>query len=109
MHVAHSVQRLMDEVRFVRVVDQLARHVRLAERYVESELRCASAGDLLEYRPGTLFYAQRRGQALIHRRGPGFERRPTKEGAIFLPYHKITQPPKISGYSPHTPPTTTKF
>src|SRR3546814_8743074 len=46
LHGAQSVQRLMEEVRFVRVVDQLARHVRLAERYVESELRCASAGDL---------------------------------------------------------------
>src|SRR3546814_11118478 len=79
----------MEEVRFVRVVDQLARHVRLAERYVESELRCASAGDLLEYRPGSLFRAKRRGKALIQRRGLGIERRATKDGTIVFAYHEI--------------------
>src|SRR3546814_14023630 len=79
----------MEEVRFVRVVDQLARHVRLAERYVESELRCASAGDLLEYRPGSLFRAKSRGKALIQRRGLGIERRATKDGAIVFAYHEI--------------------
>src|SRR3546814_246786 len=89
LHGAQSVQRLMEEVRFVRVVDRLARHVRLAERYVESELRCASAGDLLEYRPGSLFRAKSRGKALIQRRGLGIERRATKDGAIVFAYHEI--------------------
>src|SRR3546814_20053722 len=79
----------MEEVRFVRVVDQLARHVRLAERYVESELRCASAGDLLEYRLGSLFRAKSRGKALIQRGGLGIERRATKDGAIVFAYHDI--------------------
>src|SRR3546814_11441873 len=87
LHGAQSVQRLMEEVRFVRVVDQLARHVRLAERYVESVLRCASAGDLLEYRPGSLFRAQRRGKDLIQRRGLGIERRAPNEDAIVSAYH----------------------
>src|SRR3546814_12034962 len=51
--------------------------------------RCGSAGDLLEYRPGSLFRAKSRGKALIQRRGLGIERRATKDGAIVFAYHEI--------------------